>query len=137
MGEAKRRRDAGDYGRFVNGDAPVVRAMLDKAGEPELSRIDGFKGDLEWLNSYDRLLWSGISQEAVDALNSLLKAGEVHMKPTMPLVYMCDGVMIRLPTVKRAVKYKSPHWLPVVFNPGPPKLPKGRKSSLLDAAGAP
>jgi hypothetical protein len=33
MGEAKRRRDAGDYGRFVNNDAPEVRALL-KDGEP-------------------------------------------------------------------------------------------------------
>jgi hypothetical protein len=123
------------------GEAATMReAILDLIREyrnvsfAELSRrIDGFKGDLEWMNSYGWVLWAGISQEAVDAINSLMKADEIHMQPTTPLVYLCDGVMLKLPVAKRAVKYKNPHWCPIVFNPGPPKQ-AGRKSML---AGAP
>jgi hypothetical protein len=104
----------------------LIRAYRNVSFAELSQRIDGFKGDQEWLNSYGWVLWSGISREAIDVLQSMLEAGEVHMAPAHWLVYMFDGAALKLPLVKCARKYKRPHWCPVVFNPGLPKQGRSR-----------
>jgi hypothetical protein len=66
------------------------------------------------------VLWSGISPAAADALKLLLEAGECHFRPTSALTYLCDGMMLKLPLVKRSRHYKTPHWCPCVLKPGRP-----------------
>jgi hypothetical protein len=90
----------------------------------ELGRLDGFSGgDLQIGLSNDVIsnvvLWSGLTQAAVDALDELRVARKIHPVPTTPLVYLIDGQMLKLPIVKSKRHYKKPHWLPMVFNPGP------------------
>jgi hypothetical protein len=54
------------------------------------------------------------------------------------MLYMLDGTIPRLPIAKRMRSYKSPHWLPVVFNLGPmppfkPSLPAPRPQQIAQA----
>lgn len=65
------------------------------------------------------IFWSGWSAEAFDIVGELLRDGLVHREPTHFLVYMIDGGSLGLPLVKKAVQYKTDHWLPVVFMSGP------------------
>ena len=62
-------------------------------------------------------LWSGMTQEACDAVRFLLDNNLVKLEPCNVLVYLYDGGVLNLPIAKRVYKYKSPHWFPVVFNP--------------------
>jgi len=85
----------------------------------ELSRLDGFSGDLQiWIN-HDRvsnvIIWSGISQEGVDALETIRQEGEYEMTPTPILTYLIDGAALNLPIAKSARHYKKPHWSPTVL----------------------
>jgi hypothetical protein len=97
----------------------------------ELMRIPGVQGDLEWYRDGEDfgniILWSGLSQEAFDILQAMIKAGECHLVPTSLLIYLADGEMLRLPLVKRIMRYKTPHWLPCVLNRGPAKAQKKRE----------
>lgn len=85
----------------------------------ELSRdIEGFKGDMQWMQGENRniIFWIGLSGEAADALDALLKEKKIEMQPTHWLTYIADGQALTLPLVKRNYQYKTPHWLPVAFN---------------------
>lgn len=81
------------------------------------------KGDLALCHPSDGnlVMWLGVSDLLVDALNELLAARLVHYKPTTPFVYLADGGMPTLPQAQRPPKggYREPHWLPVVINAGP------------------
>lgn len=70
------------------------------------------------------ILWDGLSDEVIDAINALLKEEKIHLHPTIAMVYLCDGAAVRLPIAKTIRHYKSPRWLPVVFNAGPAKKAK-------------
>jgi len=91
-------------------------------------RIEGFKGewvmDLELFEGRGRVvLWGGVSKEGAAALNALLKAEKIHWESANPLVYIIDGMVPRLPILKRKPPvggYKKDHWVPVTFRPGPP-----------------
>lgn len=91
----------------------------------ELGGIEGFAGgDLElYLPGYPNVvLWSGLTASACAALEELRLARAIHPVPTSLLVYLCDGRMLKLPVARtRGAKrgYRKPHWMPVVFNPGP------------------
>ena|SRR5579859_6146409 len=88
----------------------------------ELSRLDGFRGtctfEVNNENCSNIVFWSGISEEAFDALRGLIDRNKIHPKPAHLFSYMADGRVLRLPLAKSARHYKEPHWLPVVFNPG-------------------
>lgn len=60
------------------------------------------------------VLWSGLSIELVDAIQSLLDSEQVFLHPVSVLVYMADGAALRLPLAQRVPPggYRSPHWLP-------------------------
>lgn len=66
------------------------------------------------------ILWDNMTQSACDAMRLLLENNLIAPTPTTVLVYAMDGVVPSFPIVKRAINYKSPHWLPVVFNPVTP-----------------
>lgn len=85
----------------------------------ELSRIEGFNGDLEIKLNHPSVsnvvLWSGLSEEAIEALEVIRKEGEYIISPSTILVYLMDGVSLNLPIAKSKRHYKKPHWAPVVF----------------------
>jgi len=103
---------------------------LDYVSFAEMSRhIPGFKGDCEMFltgshkaafSNGSIVLWSGLSKEAIAAINSLVRHRKIRGVPAAArLVYMADGTMLRYPLVKRAGVYKTPHWLPMVYRLGP------------------
>lgn len=99
-----------------------ILEMISKGGVSyvELSRIPGFSGgpDNTWaMELMDNLiLWSPVSVEAIDILNTLLKEQKITFVPCPLLVYAADGAFLKLPLVKKLQAYKKPHWLPVVWN---------------------
>ena len=100
----------------------------------ELERnIKGFAGgDIEWsLPKTNIVLWQGLTEEAVNALNLLRTGKHIHPNPCPVMIYLMDGLIPRLPVAKTARPYKEPHWLPCVFNPGPtPDRPPARRIRL-------
>jgi hypothetical protein len=111
----------------------AIRKLLprDNLTFAELMRLEGFAGDQELVltaaATSNIVLWAGLSAEAADALKVLLEAGECHFRPTSPLTYLCDGMMLKYPLVKRSRHYKTAHWAPCVLKPG---APPGRARSL-------
>lgn len=87
------------------------------------NRLDG---TISFCASRDEnvVLWAGMSQDFGNALAYLLSEELIELTPTEYLVYLCDGYVLDLPVAKRLRKkgFKSPHWLPVVLNPG--KVPE-------------
>jgi hypothetical protein len=85
----------------------------------ELSRLEGFWGPLDLLINHEKasnvVIWSGMSQEAVDALWVIQQEGEYEMVPTTALTYLIDGVTLNLPIAKSARHYKKPRWAPTVL----------------------
>lgn len=98
-----------------------IKKLLPKGGVSfaEMSRIDGFNGTLSMClgGNENVILWSDMSQEAIEAIKQILDEGEYKMVPTQAMVYWIDGLVPSLPTVKRNMVYKTLHWLPVSFNP--------------------
>lgn len=77
-----------------------------------------FKGKYEkCFDNKNIILWSGVSIEMLNALDSLMNKKKITITPTSEFVYMCDGACLNLPIAKRIYRYKKPHWLPIVFNP--------------------
>lgn len=111
--------------------SPMAAAILQLVTEckhvtfAELSQmIEGFGGgelclSLETDELSNAVMWVGMTQAAIDALEELRLAKAIHPVPTVPLVYLIDGSMLKLPICKSKRHYKKPHWLPMVFNPGP------------------
>jgi hypothetical protein len=64
------------------------------------------------------VLWGGLTDAAVAALEELRVSRAIHPIPAAPLTYLIDGAMMRMPVAKSKRHYKKPHWAPVVFNPG-------------------
>jgi hypothetical protein len=101
-----------------------IISLLERGGVSfvELSEIDGFKGDQEiGLTERNIVYWRGVSLEAANILMRLQDDGVFHFAPTELFVYIIDGCTLRLPLVKSATKYKTPHWCPVALNKGPVK----------------
>jgi hypothetical protein len=87
----------------------------------ELARLEGFEGNLEVKGEPpNRVLWHGVSQEGLDAINMLLEQGLIVCRSTNPLVYLIDGALLRYPIARRWKSYKKPHWMPVTFSTAPP-----------------
>lgn len=68
------------------------------------------------------VLWCDTSLEFNAAIISLMAARRIHLTPTSWLVYAYDGEFAPLPIATRPPRkgYRTPHWAPVVLNPGPP-----------------
>jgi hypothetical protein len=82
----------------------------------ELTREFG-KGDRSMcFAEYPNLVvWAGLSDDTAIALEKLLSAKRVFMRPTVPFVYMADGAVLKLPIAKSKRHYKKPHWAPMTL----------------------
>ena len=86
----------------------------------ELEKIPGFAGDQGFgFATYNIVCWINISDVFMRALHDLIKDEIVVIEAASPWVYLNDGYALDLPLMKRNIKYKSPRWMPVVFNKGP------------------
>lgn len=109
-----------------------IRALLqgdDNISFAELRQLDGFPGKFSYEiadpPAANIVLWIGVSEEAIDALNELASVGEIHFWPTSPLVYLCDGALLKLPVARGVRRYAKPHWLPAMVRRGPaPPAPR-------------
>lgn len=97
-----------DYTSFTELEKCMERANID------------YKGDMCWhLDNYPNLiLWSGWKIEFFRAINDLLreKKIDIHHDNTCGMCYIIDGRLLQLPTAKKMVQYKEPHWLPITFS---------------------
>lgn len=62
------------------------------------------------------VLWVSMSTEFAAAVVSLLNSKKIKPRVTSVLVYAFDGMLLSLPLARRRMKYKTPHWVPVVFD---------------------
>jgi hypothetical protein len=62
------------------------------------------------------LIWAGMSQVFVDALNELRERHTTTLGPTSILTYFADGKVLTFPLAKSARDYKTEHWAPCVLN---------------------
>lgn len=85
----------------------------------DLRTIEGFSGDQDYWNlSHNWVFWQGVSHEFIQAIHELVRDGVIDVEMVSPMTYMIDGCSLKLPLVKKAIKYKSPRWLPLVLNKG-------------------
>jgi hypothetical protein len=87
-------------------------------------KIEGFSGgelqiSINNEQASNIVLWQGLTEEGVSALEELRQAKKIHQLPAHVLSYLHDGKMLKLPLAKRPQHYKTQHWTPVCFNPGP------------------
>jgi hypothetical protein len=103
-----------------------VLALVRNETTPTLAavaRLPGAWGE-KWLTVTGKniVLWGAFSWEAISAIRELQLEGRIRLEPTLPLVYLAEGIAPRLPLVKshRAIArgYAQPHWLPVVLVAG-------------------
>jgi hypothetical protein len=95
----------------------------------ELSQIEGFRGDLSMSIDDNLVIWSGMSQEACDALETIRQEGEYELVTTPPLIYFIDGMTLDMPIAKRLGAYKKPHWAPCVLSRRQPHRTKKARTS--------
>jgi hypothetical protein len=110
-----------------------IREFLkrDSVSFAELGReIEGFRGDHEMVFA-DRniVIWSGVSEAALDALTQIRAEGEYELAPCAVLVYLVDGAFLKYPLAKRAITYKTPHWLPCVWRRVQPQPKRRRRAN--------
>lgn len=65
---------------------------------------------------YNIIIWDGWNEEAFEIINDLLVEEEVTRVSTSIIVYLADSKALPYPIANKALQYKEPHWLPVVFN---------------------
>jgi hypothetical protein len=87
-------------------------------------KIEGFSGgelriSINNEQASNIVLWQGLTEQGSNALEELRQAKKIHQVPAHVLSYLHDGKMLKLPLAKRPQHYKTPHWAPVCFNPGP------------------
>ena len=111
--------------------SPMAQAVLDLVRKRpgtswvELCRlVEGAKGERFVFGGPNVVLWHGVSQDLIDAVNALRDAGLIELRASVPLVYMVDGEVLTLPLARRLpeVGYAEPHWLPTEFS-----VPQSRK----------
>lgn len=84
-------------------------------------------GSFEIANAARNIVfWQGLSEKLVQLLLELGREKQLFYHPAGQgaLVYFVDGACLKLPIVKRAVSYKTPHWLPVCLRTVPLKVKK-------------
>ena len=97
----------------------------DHVSMAELSSIEGFCGGnlchiVAQKDNLRVILWGGLTQAGADAVSALRSDPRVVMEPCDPLVYLVDGMSMRLPVLTPAMinarrKHQKDTWLPVVF----------------------
>jgi hypothetical protein len=91
--------------------AEMTRQIPESAGERMM-----------FINNDSLIVWSGVSQEFAEAVESLLREGLIRYEAVPGLVYVGDrqvlnGFPERFPLAKRVKRYKKPRWFPVVLRP--------------------
>jgi hypothetical protein len=83
------------------------------------NKIEGFKGDATFQDEEKKLVfWLGLSEEAKVALANLEKLRLVRVKPVNVFFYTNSGRVINgLKIAEHYRKYKTWHWLPIVYIP--------------------
>jgi hypothetical protein len=92
---------------------------------------DHFSGGDRCLEVQPNLvLWAGMTEEASDAVRTLLNEQIIFAARTTQLIYLCDGRSLTFPIAKRARSYAKPHWVPVTLRPieRMPQSKKGRRT---------
>lgn len=76
-----------------------------------------YHGNLEIYSPVNEnvVFWCGWNREAIEILNELKAENLIEQEPVQPLIYLIDGAALRLPLVRKAINYTSPHWLPLVY----------------------
>ena len=78
--------------------------------------VRGFKGEYNFgLPERNILFWVGVSKEAAEALDHLIKRKDIEMQPTTEMNYMIDGAALTPPVAKRNKVYKTARWVPVTL----------------------
>lgn len=81
--------------------------------------IDGFAGEKTWVIPGANLtVWSGMSDQAIAAMMSMIVDEEVAPTVSNLLVYAFDGGYLDLPVAKSLKSYKTKRWIPLVFAGG-------------------
>lgn len=81
-------------------------------------------GDIQWeLGESNVVLWAGMSDALVAALQALRDENAINLVPCSSLVYVIDGALLQLPLAKRIPKrgYAEPHWAPCVLKSAHPR----------------
>ena len=94
-------------------------AKRDNVSFAELERdLTGVRGGMSMVcpGNPNLVLWSGLSADAIDAINGLRSADRIYLCPVSVWAYVVDGRVIDLPIANNpSRKYKNPRWLPVVI----------------------
>ncbi len=109
----------------------AIREMVIRRGNvtfAELATIPGFEGGIEHYLADDRLnfdilIWPGISQQAMAALDELCRETAIAAAPCNALCYLLDGLMPRVEPVRASLttrvkpfKKRKTFWQPIHFN---------------------
>jgi len=76
-----------------------------------------WNGDLAIASAVNNTIffWYGWNEAAAGITTDLVHDGQLFREATQPLIYLIDGKCLDLPLAKALIKYKKPHWLPVIF----------------------
>jgi hypothetical protein len=100
----------------------AILALIDRLGGGvsfvELGQsIAGFAGERDCLLNAHLIVWQGVSEAAITALNALQHSRQIVFLPCTALVYVIDGKTLRLPIAKRRDHpYQRPAWYPVTLS---------------------
>lgn len=85
-----------------------------------LSHIEGFNGDYDLALRPGLILWSGMSEEAIEAMRELHRERKFHSSFATIFDYLYDGGFLNLPIANSVRPYKRPRWLITSVNLGWP-----------------
>jgi hypothetical protein len=84
-----------------------------------------FNGTGDWALELwpNGILWTGMSEDFLQAYLNLKNQGIIDAVGVAPLVYLMDGAVLNLPVPKRLPRdkvkgYAKPYWLPICLRPG-------------------
>ena len=74
-------------------------------------------GDLEITSEKkNTVYWSGLTQNAVNIIKTVLKNRDFVVESTSPFTYLLDGGRCgNYPIATQNRNYKTPRWLPIIF----------------------
>jgi hypothetical protein len=115
---------------FVRTERDVTFVEL-KRHFAERMEVDGDVA-LESAECPNLFWWVGMSEEFASLAQALARHPDVALDPCSWLVYMGDGVVLKMPLVKRPPEngYPQPHWSPCVFDYIPDKPEEEREYVL-------
>jgi len=102
--------------------ATVVKLVQRRPGLSfvELTRLClEFHGDLSWWFNDSLMLWAGLNERAMRAMNYGVYVDALEVEPCSTFVYLIDGFIPNMPEARSLTRhYQKPRWVPVVFNLG-------------------